>query len=68
MLTITDLKAMLDRYQDNLNYYENKIRIGESMDAVYKQKIMELRSKVYHVSKELDTLMDSEYETKITKV
>ena len=67
-MTIADLKAMLDRYQDNLNYYENKLYKGETIDDVYKERITELRSRVYHISRQLEMLMDEMYDSSIEKI
>ena len=67
-MTIADLKAMLDRYQDNLNYYENKLYKGETIDDVYKERITELRSRVYHTSRQLEILMDEMYNSSIEKI
>ena len=67
-MTIADLKAMLDRYQDNLNYYENKLYNGETIDDVYKERITELRSRVYHISRQLEMLMDEMYDSSIEKI
>ena len=67
-MIIADLKAMLDRYQDNLNYYENKLYKGETIDDVYKERITELRSRVYHISRQLEMLMDEMYDSSIEKI
>ena len=67
-MTIADLKAMLDRYQYNLNYYENKLYKGETIDDVYKERITELRSRVYHTSRQLEILMDEMYNSSIEKI
>jgi len=67
-MIIADLKAMLDRYQDNLNYYENKLNKGETIDDVYKERITELRSRVYHISRQLEMLMDEMYDSSIEKI
>ena len=67
-MIIADLKAMLDRYQDNLNYYENKLYKGETIDDVYKERITELRSRVYHTSRQLEMLMDEMYDSSIEKI
>ena len=67
-MIIADLKAMLDRYQDNLNYYENQLYKGETIDDVYKERITELRSRVYHISRQLEMLMDEMYDSSIEKI
>ena len=64
MLTIADMKAMYDRYLEQLNWYESRLRLDvtdqELMDE-YEDKIKELQIKVFNIGKQMEEAMDQAY-------
>jgi hypothetical protein len=64
MLTISDMKAMYDRYLEQLNWYEGRLRLDvtdqELMDE-YEDKIKELKIKVFNIGKQMEEAMEQAY-------
>ena len=64
MLTIADMKAMYDRYLEQLNWYEGRLGLDvtdqELMDE-YEDKIKELKIKVFNVGKQMEEAMEQAY-------
>jgi hypothetical protein len=65
MLTISDMKAMYDRYLEQLNWYENQLH----KEGVYEQeliddyliKISKLQLKVFNIGKQMEEAMEQAY-------
>ena len=64
MISIADMKAMYDRYLEQLNWYESRLRLDvtdqELMDE-YEDKIKELQIKVFNIGKQMEEAMDQAY-------
>jgi hypothetical protein len=64
MISIADMKAMYDRYLEQLNWYESRLRLDvtdqELMDE-YEDKIKELQLKVFNIGKQMEEAMDQAY-------
>jgi hypothetical protein len=66
MLTISDMKAMYDRYNEHLEWYENRLKRGEYeseqelMDE-YIDKIKELQIKIFNIGKQMEEAMEQAY-------
>ena len=64
MISIADMKAMYDRYLEQLNWYESRLRLDvtdqELMDE-YEDKIKELKIKVFNVGKQMEEAMEQAY-------
>jgi hypothetical protein len=66
MLTISDMKAMYDRYYEHLGWYENRLKRGEyeseqELMNEYMDKIKELQIKVFNIGKQMEEAMDQAY-------
>ena len=63
-MTIADMKAMYDRYLEQLNWYEGRLRLDvtdqELMDE-YEDKIKELKIKVFNIGKQMEEAMEQAY-------
>ena len=63
-MTISDMKAMYDRYLEQLNWYEGRLRLDvtdqELMDE-YEDKIKELKIKVFNIGKQMEEAMEQAY-------
>jgi hypothetical protein len=65
ILTIADMKAMYDRYLEQLNWYENQLH----KEGVYEQeliddyliKISKLQLKVFNVGKQMEEAVEQAY-------
>jgi hypothetical protein len=69
MLTIADMKAMYDRYLEQLNWYKMQLVKGINVEKhdEYSEQIKELSVVVYNVGRELEAAMDAAYDKYITK-
>jgi hypothetical protein len=64
MLTISDMKAMYDRYLEQLNWYEDKLKQGvydQELIDEHMDKIKELQIKVFNVGKQMEEAMEQAY-------
>ena len=66
MLTISDMKAMYDRYLEQLNWYEDRLKQGayeydQELINEYEGKIKELQIKVFNIGKQMEEAMDQAY-------
>ena len=64
MLTISDMKAMYDRYLEQLNWYEDKLKQGvyyQELIDEHMEKIKELQIKVFNVGKQMEEAMEQAY-------
>ena len=63
-MTRADMKAMYDRYLEQLNWYEGRLRLDvtdqELMDE-YEDKIKELKIKVFNIGKQMEEAMEQAY-------
>jgi hypothetical protein len=64
MLTIADMKAMYDRYLEQLNWYENQLKQGvydQELSDDYLIKISKLQLKVFNIGKQMEEAMEQAY-------
>jgi hypothetical protein len=64
MLTISDMKAMYDRYLEQLNWYEDKLKQGvydQELIDEHMDKIKELQIKVFNIGKQMEETMEQAY-------
>jgi hypothetical protein len=66
MLTIADMKAMYDRYLEQLNWYEDRLKQGvyeydQELIDEYTEKIKELQIKVFNIGKQMEEAMEQAY-------
>jgi hypothetical protein len=64
MLTISDMKAMYDRYLEQLNWYEDKLKQGvydQELSDDYLIKISKLQLKVFNIGKQMEEAMEQAY-------
>ncbi len=68
-LTIADMKAMYDRYNEMLEWYKMQIIKGINYEKhdEYSEHIKELSVVVYNVGRELEAAMDIAYNKYITR-
>ena len=63
-MTISDMKAMYDRYYEQLGWYENQLYTKSFTQEViddYKIKITKLQLKVFNIGKQMEEAMDQAY-------
>ena len=64
MLTISDMKAMYDRYYEQLGWYEGRLRLGvydQKLMDEFMDKIKEIQIKVFNIGKQMEEAMDQAY-------
>ena len=68
-LTIADMKAMYDRYLEQLNWYKMQLVKGINVEKhdEYSEQIKELSVVVYNVGRQLEAAMDTAYNKYISR-
>ena len=66
MISIADMKAMYDRYLEQLNWYEDRLKQGayeydQELINEYEDKIKELQIKVFNIGKQMEEAMEQAY-------
>ena len=64
MISIADMKAMYDRYLEQLNWYEDRLKQGvydQELIDEYEGKIKELQIKVFNIGKQMEEAMEQAY-------
>jgi hypothetical protein len=64
MISIADMKAMYDRYLEQLNWYENQLKQGvydQELSDDYLIKISKLQLKVFNIGKQMEEAMEQAY-------
>jgi hypothetical protein len=66
MISIADMKAMYDRYLEQLNWYEDRLKQGvyeydQELIGEYTEKIKELQIKVFNIGKQMGEAMEQAY-------
>jgi hypothetical protein len=64
MISIADMKAMYDRYLEQLNWYEDKLKQGvydQELSDDYLIKISKLQLKVFNIGKQMEEAMEQAY-------
>jgi hypothetical protein len=64
MISIADMKAMYDRYLDQLNWYQSRLRLDvtdQELIDEYEGKIKELQIKVFNIGKQMEEAMEQAY-------
>jgi hypothetical protein len=66
MISIADMKAMYDRYLEQLNWYEDRLKQGvyeydQELIDEYTEKIKELQIKVFNIGKQMEEAMEQAY-------
>ena len=63
-MTISDIKAMYDRYYEHLEWYENQLSkntLTQEIRDDYMGKIKNLQIKVFNVGRQMEEAMDKAY-------
>jgi hypothetical protein len=65
-MTIADMKAMYDRYNEHLEWYENRLKRGDyeydqELINEYQDKIKELQIKIFNIGKQMEEAMEQAY-------
>ena len=63
-MTIADMKAMYDRYYEQLGWYEGRLRLGvydQKLMDEFMDKIKEIQIKVFNIGKQMEEAMDQAY-------
>ena len=63
-MTISDIKAMYDRYYEHLEWYENRLSkntLTQEIRDDYMGKIKNLQIKVFNVGRQMEEAMDKAY-------
>ena len=64
MITISDMKAMYDRYLEQLNWYEDKLKQGvynQELIDEYMENVNKLQLKVFNIGKQMEAAMEKAY-------
>jgi len=64
MISIADMKAMYDRYLEQLNWYESQLKQGvydQELSDDYLIKISKLQLKVFNIGKQMEEAMEQAY-------
>ena len=64
MISIADMKAMYDRYLEQLNWYEDRLKQGvydQELSDDYLIKISKLQLKVFNIGKQMEEAMEQAY-------
>lgn len=69
-MSIADLKAMYDRYYEQLTWYQTRIIKGINYEQhdEYSERIKELSVVVFNVGRQLEMEMDKAYDKFINKI
>lgn len=69
-MTISDLKAMYDRYHEMVNWYQDKLVKGEDYERQdeFTERLKHYSVKLFNTGKQLEMEMDKAYENEIIKL